>query len=112
VFALITSRFRARFGPIGLLLAPAVWVSGELGRQYVWDGFPWTLLGYSQVTVLPIAQLASVVGVYGLSGLLALTGTAAAYASISRDRSRWIVFGSSAAVIVLIAVWGSARLRA
>ncbi len=112
LFALITSRFRARFGPIGLLLAPAVWVSGELGRQYVWDGFPWTLLGYSQVTVLPVAQLASVVGVYGLSGLLALTGTAVAYASISRDRSRWMVSGSSVALVVLIAVWGSARLRA
>ena len=48
----------------------------ELGRQYLWDGFPWALLGYSQVTVLPVAQLASVVGVYGLSFLLALTSSA------------------------------------
>ena len=56
---------------MGLLLAAPAWVAGELGRQYVWDGFPWELLGYSQVTWLPIAQLASVVGVYGLSALLA-----------------------------------------
>src|SRR3954463_4783890 len=40
------------------------------GRTYLWDGFPWELLGYSQVTVLPIAQLASIVGVYGLSGFV------------------------------------------
>ena len=38
-----------------------------MGRTYVLDGFPWELLGYSQATVLPIAQIASVVGVYGLS---------------------------------------------
>ena len=111
VFALLTLRFRARFGPAGLLLAPAAWLTGELGRQYVWDGFPWTLLGYSQVTVLPVAQLASVAGVYGLSALLALTATAAAYALTQRGRTRWIVAGSTAAVVAVVAVWGSARLR-
>jgi len=111
-FALVTSRFRARFGSLGLLLAPAAWVSGELGRQYVWDGFPWTLLGYSQVTVLPVAQLASVLGVYGLSALLAFTATAAAYAMTARGRSRLIVAGSTAALVAAVAVWGSARLRA
>jgi apolipoprotein N-acyltransferase len=111
IFALLTSRFRARFGPAGLLLAPAAWVSGELGRQYVWDGFPWTLLGSSQVTVLPIAQLASVLGVYGLSALLALTATAAAYTLTARGRSRWIVAGSAVALVAATAVWGSARLQ-
>jgi len=111
VFALLTARCRARFGPPGLLVAPAAWVSGELGRQYVWDGFPWMLLGYSQVTVLPIAQLASVVGVYGLSALLALTSTAAAHAVAARGRSRWVVLGATSALVALIAVWGSARLR-
>jgi len=50
--------------------------------------------------------------VYGISALVALTGTAAAYALIARDRSRWIVSGSSVALIAVIAVWGSARLRA
>lgn len=111
-FAVLTARFRARFGATGLLLAPAAWVSGELGRQYVWDGFPWTLLGYSQVTVLPIAQLASVCGVYGLSALLALTAAAAAYVVTERGRARWVVAASTAALVAAIAVWGSARLRA
>ena len=54
--------------------APAAWVATELGRQYVWDGFPWALLGYSQITWLPVAQIASAVGVYGLSGLLSSLG--------------------------------------
>ena len=50
-------------------------------------GFPWELLGYSQATVLPIAQLASVVGVYGLSALVALVSAAAAYATAGAARS-------------------------
>ena len=33
----------------------------------IFGGFPWVPLGNSQVTLLPIAQLASVVGVFGLS---------------------------------------------
>src|SRR5205823_13862541 len=99
LFALLTSKLRVRFGPLGLLLAPAAWVTGELGRQYVWDGFPWMLLGYSQVTVLPVAQLASVVGVYGLSALLALTATAAAHAIVERGRARWIVSAATAALV-------------
>jgi apolipoprotein N-acyltransferase len=41
-----------------------------LGRAYLFTGFPWVLLGYSQATVLPVAQLASVFGVYGLSALV------------------------------------------
>src|SRR5687768_11890018 len=72
-FAMIVSRLYRALGLRALLLVPAVWVTTELGRQYVWDGFPWALLGYSQVTVLPVAQVASIVGVYGLSALLALT---------------------------------------
>ena len=42
-------------------------------RTYFWSGFPWLLLGYSQTTVLPIAQFASVVGVFGMSALTAIT---------------------------------------
>ena len=90
-FALALSVLFRRFGMRALFLAPSVWVTTELGRQYVWDGFPWALLGYSQVQVLPVAQMASIVGVYGLSGLLALTATGAAVTIARRGRSRWLV---------------------
>jgi apolipoprotein N-acyltransferase len=110
-FAAILARLVRAFGLPGLLFAPVVWVSTELGRQYVWDGFPWALLGYSQVTVLPIAQIASVVGVYGLSGLLALASTALAYAIVARRRTRWVPLAASALIVLGIAVWGAARLR-
>ncbi len=83
-FAVVLARLRMALGVRGAVLCAApVWVTTELGRQYLWDGFPWALLGYSQVTVLPIAQLASLTGVYGLSFLLALTSAAVALADSS-----------------------------
>jgi apolipoprotein N-acyltransferase len=110
-FALIVGRLQRSMGTRNAILCAApVWVATELGRQYVWDGFPWALLGYSQVSVLPIAQLASVTGVYGLSGLLALTSAAVALMIVDRTRQRWIAGGAVAALVVACAAWGSARL--
>jgi apolipoprotein N-acyltransferase len=110
-FAVILARLYRTIGARALLLAPAVWVTTELGRQYVWDGFPWALLGYSQITTLPIAQLASAVGVYGLSGLLALTSCAAAYVVLARGRARWVVAGSVMAIVAALGFWGQRRLE-
>jgi apolipoprotein N-acyltransferase len=111
-FAIILARFHRALGLRALALVPPVWVTTELGRQYVWDGFPWALLGYSQVTTLPVAQVASLAGVYGLSALLALTSAAAASVVLNRGRARW-VFAAGVAVIVAASVaWGYARLAA
>jgi apolipoprotein N-acyltransferase len=111
VFAAILARLVRALGPLAIMLAPPVWIASELGRQYVWDGFPWALLGYSQVTVLPIAQLASVAGVYGLSGLLALTSAAVAYAIVAGGRSRWLPVLVAALLVSFVAGWGQARLQ-
>ena len=110
-FAIVVGRLHRSMGRTALLLAPAVWVTTELGRQYVWDGFPWTLLGYSQVTVLPVAQFASLTGVYGLSGLLALTSASFAYAVVDTTRTRWIPAAASIVLVAGLAGWGSLRLR-
>jgi apolipoprotein N-acyltransferase len=111
-FAAILVRLYRVLGIRALLLAPAIWVATELGRQYVWDGFPWALLGYSQVGVLPVAQLASIFGVYGLSALLALTSTAAAWIVVGRGRPRWLPAASAAVLVAAVAAWGHARLGA
>ena len=63
--AVVVARCARAMGPAAALCAAPAWVATELGRQYVWDGFPWALLGYSQIEWLEIAQLASVTGVYG-----------------------------------------------
>ena len=66
------------FGWRGVIAAPLVWVATELGRTHLLTGFPWVLLGYSQATVLPIAQVASLFGVFGVSALVASVSAAAA----------------------------------
>ena len=112
VFGVLVVRFVRSFGPVGLLLAPPAWVASELGRQYVWDGFPWELLGYSQVSWLPVAQLASITGVYGLSALLALTASAAAIVAVDRGRRRWVVAVGTVFLVAASVGWGTWRLSA
>ena len=111
-FAWIFARCRRTYGRAALVVVPFAWVTTELGRQYVWDGFPWALLGYSQVTMLPIAQAASVAGVYGLSWLLALSASALAAIALERGRSRWVPMAGVLVLVAGLAVWGSGRLRA
>jgi apolipoprotein N-acyltransferase len=111
-FALVLSRLSSSMGPAAAMACvPPVWIASELGRQYIWDGFPWALLGYSQVSVLPIAQLASVTGVYGLSGLLAATSAAAALAMIESGRRRWTVVALTFAIVAACGLWGRDRIQ-
>ena len=110
-WAVVVGRLGRTIGPGAALLAAPAWVASELGRQYVWDGFPWALLGYSQITWLPIAQLASVTGVYGLSLLLALTGASAAYVVVGSGRRRIATAAGVALLVVLCGVWGRARMQ-
>jgi apolipoprotein N-acyltransferase len=111
VFGIVLVRLARSLGrAMAVMLAPAVWVASELGRQYIWDGFPWALLGYSQVSVLPIAQLASVAGVYGLSGLVALTSAAVALIVLDHRPRRWLVASAVVVLILGVTVWGRARI--
>ncbi|MGD8498604.1 MAG: apolipoprotein N-acyltransferase, partial [Chromatiales bacterium] len=61
-----------------LLTLPAVWVLFEWLRGWLFTGFPWLLAGNGQINPLPgigapLAGLAPVVGVHGLSLAVALT---------------------------------------
>ncbi len=95
-----------------LMWAPVVWVTTELGRTYLLTGFPWVLLGYSQVTVLPVAQLASLVGVYGLSALVAAIGAAIAAGAVSRRPpiQSFAPLAMAFALVLIVAGWGSLRI--
>jgi apolipoprotein N-acyltransferase len=110
-FAVATRYLVARTGSAAILMTPCLWVSTELGRQYIWDGFPWELLGYSQVTVLPIAQLASLVGVYGLSALVAFASAAVAYAVVDLTRRRWMAVAAALVMVAATAAWGQWRIN-
>jgi apolipoprotein N-acyltransferase len=110
VAGLITSQAIARVGAGGLFIAPMAWVATEYLRGYFLTGFPWVPLGNSQVTVLPVAQLASVLGVYGLSALVGYINATLAYALVTSGTRR--VMAVATAVVVLIAAggWGAWRI--
>jgi apolipoprotein N-acyltransferase len=52
------------------LVGAAVWVGLEIIRERLFGGFPWSLLGVSQFKLIPLIQMASVTGVYGVSFLV------------------------------------------
>lgn len=52
------------------LIGAAVWVALEFLRSNFLGGFPWTLIGVSQFKLVPLIQIASVTGVYGVSFLV------------------------------------------
>jgi apolipoprotein N-acyltransferase len=108
--AVITSRLISRAGAPALFVAPAAWVATEFLRGYLFGGFPWVPLGNSQVTVLPVAQLASVLGVYGLTALVALVNAAIAYAVLTTGTSRIKVLAGVAALLAGVGVWGAMRV--
>ncbi|HFE32444.1 MAG TPA: apolipoprotein N-acyltransferase [Gammaproteobacteria bacterium] len=55
-----------------LLVLPALWGLLEWTRGWIFTGFPWLALGYSQ-TDSPLAGVAPLLGVYGIGWLLALS---------------------------------------
>ena len=74
----VSARVRARLGwPLWAILPPA-WTAAELLRNYLFSGFPWADLGYTQARTLPVAQLASLLGVYGIAALVVLVNAALA----------------------------------
>ena len=109
-FGAITSILIRRFQFAGLWLAPAVWVTMEYLRGILIGGFPWIPLGNTMVTFLPLAQLASVLGVQGLSLFVATLNVGFAVAAISSGRRRTIGAAVSIAFIVAVSVWGGLRL--
>ena len=64
------------------LALPAVWALLEWTRGWIFTGFPWLVLGYSQAPVSPLAGYAPVFGVYGVSLLAALSAGALALLSL------------------------------
>jgi apolipoprotein N-acyltransferase len=105
----VAGRSRAGFNRKALVLAPFLWVAVELLRAYV-VSFPWTLLGTAQVDNLPLARLASVTGVYGVSFEIALVNTVFAASMLVHRKRRWPLL--AAAVTAAIALQATVLVKA
>jgi apolipoprotein N-acyltransferase len=94
---------------------PLVWAALELSRNYLLTGFPWANLGYTQVRTLRVAQLAAIVGVYGIAALVVLVNAAIAEAIAARREGRPLPrrpLALVAALVAAVVAHGELRLRA
>ena len=102
----LQARWHVAPTPRLLLLMPLAWGVTEWVRGWLFTGFPWLALGYSQVPSSPLAGYAPLVGVYGVSFLLALTAGLLAWIAMARSqpaRRAW-----AAAAIVVLGIGGQA----
>ncbi len=86
-----------------LLVWPALWTLTEWLRGWLFTGFPWLNLGYSQIEA-PLGELAPVLGVYGVSWATAFSAGFACY--LVKHRSRhWPGY-----LAIASALWGGSAL--
>jgi apolipoprotein N-acyltransferase len=109
-FAWIVARGLRAHGPRAIWLAPVAWTATEFVRGFLFTGFPWVALGYSQVPVLPVAQLASLGGVALLSLAVSAVSTGLAVAAMSDRKRAARVLVATGAVVVAVAAWGQWRM--
>ena len=91
-----------------LLLMPLLWGITEWVRGWIFTGFPWLVMGYSQVPDSPLAGYAPLVGVYGVSFLLALMVAMLAWSMTQRGQ---LLQRAWAVVIALALGVGGQALR-
>ena len=92
LYVAVFSMFVSRLCPtpfICFATTPFVWVALEYMRTLLFTGFPWELLGYSQYQVLPIIQIADMVGVYGVSFCIALGNAALFMVFLALTKKDW-----------------------
>lgn len=80
LFALFAYQARERKIVLKSLWIALAWLTSELIRsEFPIFGLGWNLLAYTQTQYLPIAQLASLIGAYGLSFVIALVNALISY---------------------------------
>ncbi len=96
------------------IFAPFAWVGVEYARATILTGFPWDLVGYSQMGRLILVQVADITGVYGISFLVVMVNVAlwvVLDSVIDRKRIAWRVPAVTAAFLVLTLVYGHLALK-
>lgn len=88
--------------------AAALWIVSEWLRNHVPVDVPWMTLATSQDADVPVAQLAALVGPYGVSALVAATNAALALALF--DRRRWKSAVVMGVLVASVYGWGSLRM--
>lgn len=85
-----------------LWVMPAIWTLAEWVRSWLFTGFPWLSVGYSQVPNSPLAGYAPILGVFGVSLLVAVS----AALLLVIWGARWSKSGKTALACVVV-LWAA-----
>jgi apolipoprotein N-acyltransferase len=100
-FMLVTLLIFRRSRGAGFIIFPAAWTLFDWLRSVGFLGYPWGMLGASQYGVIPLIQISSLTGVWGVTFLLILCNSVIAWYGdgiVSRRRR-----GKSALVVLAAA---------
>jgi apolipoprotein N-acyltransferase len=106
--AMLLHKLRMK-GLSGVVAFALLWFLADYARGHVFSGFPWNLEGYTWGRVLPVLQIVSVIGVYGLTLVTLIIASLPALLVQDNKRNRLIMSGSFVLLLV-IAGWGVWRM--
>ncbi|MEN6622652.1 MAG: apolipoprotein N-acyltransferase [Smithella sp.] len=93
------------------LAAPVLWICLEYCKSYLFTGFPWENLGYSQYLNNSIVQFADISGVFGLSFLIVLANAALFELIVKKSRKEFAVAAGVILIIAGILIYGINRSK-
>ena len=93
----------SRRQPIQLLIViPIIWALADWTRSWIFTGFPWLTIGYSQVPNSPLAGYMPILGVYGVSMLAVFTASVVACWFIQKPISAFFYRNT---IALLMSLW-------
>lgn len=94
--------------PYAVLFSPAIlWVAIEFFKsEGWWMKFSWMNLGYTQHAFLPVLQIASVFGQYGMSFLIVLVNSIIVFLIVNRANKGLVITTSLVSIICAIVILG------
>jgi apolipoprotein N-acyltransferase len=109
LFGALVGALNIRFSRITVLLSvPFLWVAVELARARI-TGFPWDLLGYTQVDNLTLTRLAPWTGVMGISFVIVAINALWLIRPATIDRRTRYLPISIAALLTILVTFAASR---
>ena len=108
LFPALVGLFTTRFGSL-IISAPTLWGLSDWVRSWIFTGFPWLTMGYSQLPQSPLAGYMPIVGVYGVS---VITVFIAAIIGIwFANRSPSLIWKRNAIAVVILTIVAGGLLK-
>lgn len=101
LFVALVGYFSKRLG-FFIVTMPVLWGLSDWVRSWIFTGFPWLTMGYSQVPHSPLAGYMPIVGVYGVSVMTAFLGALIASSLTNSQNTIWKRNAIAAFILLLV----------